>query len=438
MSFVSEPPIPFYQQDEENKIFAPEDSQKIQFKIQEYLQSLKETWPVIQYLKKFETLAADLEPHALHLKQFKNIIILGTGGSSLGGQALISALHPSVCPVFHFVDNIDSFDFSVLLEHLNPRETGVICISKSGNTAETLMQLLTLLELWTGASETKLFDASSQVRIIVESSANALCEIAQKFSIPTIEHPKEIGGRFAVFTAVGLLPALIAGLDIQQLCQSAMDTFEQLIQNTEKSPVIASAFIHERCLKEEGIDQFVLFPYTNRLVKFCEWFCQLWAESLGKKDTFGNSFGTTPLIAVGTIDQHSQLQLYLEGPRNKHFRFFTLKEQHQLPSISLAFFHEASRILHGKTMGELMLAEQKATMDTLRAHGRLVSEVAIEKDLSCHILGALFMHGMLETLATAHLWGVNPFDQPAVEEGKKRTRSYLEERQFVTSFFEHS
>ena len=166
-------------------------------------------------------------------------------------------------------------------------------------------------------------------------------------------------------------------------------------------------------------------PYIDRLNTFSLWFRQLWAESLGKKDKSDKPQGITPIQALGTVDQHSQLQLYLDGPRDKLFTIITLDHKDdsfkvQLPPVG----HSAVDLFQGKTMGNLMVAEQKATIDTLRRHNCPTRVIEL-KTLDAKTLGGLMMHYMLETLAMAHLLNVNPFDQPAVEEGKILTHQYL-------------
>jgi glucose-6-phosphate isomerase len=152
----------------------------------------------------------------------------------------------------------------------------------------------------------------------------------------------------------------------------------------------------------------------------------LWAESIGKRDSQGARKGSTPVRALGAVDQHSQLQLYLDGPQDKFFTFLTLRQQEEtLPISSSQFQHPALMSLDGKTMGQLMNAEQRATLDTLRAQGAPVREIAINT-LTETDLGELMMHFILETLAAAFLLKVNPFDQPAVEDGKKRALAYLQ------------
>jgi glucose-6-phosphate isomerase len=388
-----------------------------------YLKDLRHSWPLIQHIdKKKRSTIESLKPYADQFKAFKDVIILGTGGSSLGGQAL-TALAPSASPSLHFVDNIDSFTFQEVLQNLSPVTTGVISISKSGNTAETLMQTLTLLQNW------PLFNPSSQALIVTENKDSAMRELAKAYSIPCLDHPDDVGGRFAVFTVVGLLPGMIVGLDVDAFCDGAHEAFQNAEDGTAQTcaPLVGS--LMQIAFQKQGVSQSVLIAYCDRLEKTCEWFAQLWGESLGKKDIDGNPCGTTPVKALGAVDQHSQLQLYLDGPRDKFFTFLTIEDQTTLPAVAPSFElkHPATVPLLGRTMGALMLAEQQATMDTMRKHNCPLRQTQMQR-LNEENLGSLMMHFMLETLLTAKFLDINPFDQPAVEEGKILALEYLQKR----------
>jgi glucose-6-phosphate isomerase len=255
--------------------------------------------------------------------------------------------------------------------------------------------------------------------------SNAIREIAVYLELPTLDHPNDIGGRFSAFTVVGMLPALIAGIDVKSLRLGAYEVLSNLRHATihDCPPLIGA--LTQLSLYKQGVNQSVLITYCDRLQLLVSWYCQLWAESLGKKNKAGQSQGTTPIKAVGATDQHSQLQLYLDGPRDKFFTVLTLAKQHPLPPVQTNHFHHAALTsLHGKTMGELMIAEQRATIDTLRLNNCPVRELKMES-LTPKNLGALMIQFILETLAAAHLLEIDPFDQPAVEAGKKLALKYL-------------
>ena len=386
----------------------------------DYIKNLKTTWPLIAHLEKAQDTINQLRPIATAFQIYTDVIILGTGGSSLGGQAVTALSDDTATPRLHFIDNIDSTTFHALLTNINPTTTGVLTISKSGNTAETLMQVLTLIQTW------PTFQPATQMRIITENKKNAMRDVAATYGIPCIDHPDDVGGRFSVFTVVGLLPAMIKGIDVAAFCDGAQEAFQNAINATpETCQALAGALI-QAAHKHQGISTTVLFAYSNQLSKFCEWFAQLWAESLGKKDPSGATHGTTPVKAIGAIDQHSQLQLYLGGPRDKFFTFLTTNAHHPLAPITIpeTLIHPAVTALNNRSMGDLMIAEQNATLDTMRRHGCPLRHITIEK-IDAANLGSLMMYFMLETLAAARFWNVDPFDQPAVEEGKILAIQYL-------------
>ncbi|HXF90950.1 MAG TPA: glucose-6-phosphate isomerase, partial [Candidatus Nitrosotenuis sp.] len=266
-----------------------------------YLQSLRSSLPLFKLIDQDQDLPA-LVSLADHIQDhFTDVIILGTGGSSLGGQALCD-LRAHDLPRLHFHDNIDPFTFKRLFNFINPTRTAVIAISKSGNTAETLMQLLVCLQHWlTILPQDQL---KNHFWIIAENCENGIREVAHYYHLPCLDHPSDIGGRFAAFTLVGLLPALIAGLDalaIRKGARQVLDVLQDAQQPTD-SPPVEGALVNFGLISA-GFTQSVLFPYIDRLSIFALWYRQLWAESLGK-----NGLGTTPIRAIGTIDQHSQLQ----------------------------------------------------------------------------------------------------------------------------------
>jgi len=390
------------------------------------LQSLGRNLPLFQHIH-LDNPLKDLAPVAQKFQSFDDILILGTGGSSLGGQALLELRDlKQQFPRFHFLDNIDPHTFAHLFSSINFSKAGVIAISKSGNTAETLMQLLMCIQMATNALKTQ--NLKQHFLVISEPTENGIRCLAKAYAIPCLDHPPDIGGRFAVFTVVGMLPALIAGLDVTSLQEGARQVLSGALaaKTSQDCPPLQGALAHQALMKN-GIHQTVLMPYIDRLNTFTLWFRQLWAESLGKKNAANESQGITPIQALGTVDQHSQLQLYLDGPKDKLFTIITLDHRNDSLKVSLPYIgHIAVDLFQGKTMGDLMMAEQKATIDTLQRH-HCPTRVIQLHTLDEKILGGLMMHYILETLAMAHLMGVNPFDQPAVEEGKILTRHYLSE-----------
>ncbi len=357
--------------------------------------------------------------------RFDHVVVLGTGGSSLGGQTLNAladyGFGPAAgTPRLVFMDNVDPDGFAALRQAVDPTRLGVIAISKSGGTAETLTQLLTLVAEMTAAlGEAAL---AKHIVAITEPGERALRSLAESWNLRVVDHDPGVGGRFSVLSVVGLLPAMIAGLDAAAIREGAAGVLEETLaaQDPAASKPAVGAAVSIGLLRAHGLATTVLMPYLDRLTHFGMWYRQLWAESLGKNGT-----GTTPIRAMGTVDQHSQLQLYLGGPRDKMFTVLMGAAQGTggRVDVGLADSHGLN-YLGGRTMGDLLDAEQRATADTLKRNGRPTRVMRIER-LDERTMGALMMHFMLETIVAAHLLGVDAFDQPAVEEGKVLAREYL-------------
>ena len=355
-------------------------------------------------------------------QKFRDVIILGTGGSSLGGQTLYSLADERAQPRLHFLDNIDPATFEALFAAIDPARTGVVAISKSGGTAETMTQFAICVE-WLRAKLDP--DAVGRHTIaITEPRDNPLRLLAGKLTTPTLDHDPGIGGRYSVLSNVGLLPAMLAGLDVAALREGAGETLDAALNAStprESAPALGAA-ISVGLSEQHNIGTTVILPYVDRLAHFGLWFRQLWAESLGK-----DGKGTTPIRAMGTVDQHSQLQLYLAGPADKMFTLVTSEVAGTGPVVSPDLASDPSlAYLTGKRMGDLLDAEQRATEQSLIRNGRPTRRFHIAR-LDEKTLGGLLMHFMLETIIAADLFGVNAFDQPAVEEGKVIARQYLGE-----------
>ncbi len=354
-----------------------------------------------------------LEPIAKnYAEKFQTVVILGTGGSSLGGQSLTALMQDSYGlqasgPRLIFLDNIDPDTFDRFFNAVDFKSTGFIVISKSGNTAETTCQLLSILDVWK-QKESK--DPCEHFLIITEEKASTLSKIAQDFKFQTLPHNPNIGGRFAALSLVGILPAMIAGLNPYAILKGALNCINAGDQGTY---IHGSAWtIANQC------NLSVMMPYCDRLQLFCKWYRQLWAESLGKEGK-----GITPIAAYGTVDQHSQLQLYLDGPKDKMFTFLATEHKGKGTPIKCG-----GTDFTGHSMGDLMQAEQEATIQTLHRRGCPVRVFDIPS-INEEALGGLMMHFMLETMITAKMMNVNAFDQPAVEDGKILAMQYLKHEQ---------
>jgi glucose-6-phosphate isomerase len=355
------------------------------------------------------------------------VVILGTGGSSLGGQALYAladyGFGPAAgTPRLVFMDNIDPDGFAALGAAIDPAKTGVIVISKSGGTAETLTQAMTLLP----ALAVTLGDAAMarHALAITEPGDNPLRRLAARWDLPVLDHDPGVGGRYAVLSLVGMLPALIAGIDataVREGAETVLDNALGAATPADVPPAVGAA-LGLALLRDNGIGTTVVLPYLDRLRRFAAWHGQLWAESLGKQGA-----GTTPVDALGAVDQHSQLQLWLDGPPDKMFTVLTGPQRGTGARVEPELADSlGADYLGGRTMGDLMAAEQQATIDTLIANGRPTRVMALDR-LDAATLGALMMHFMLETMLAAHLFEVDAFDQPAVEQGKVLARQYLRE-----------
>ena len=352
-------------------------------------------------------------------ERFDDVVVLGAGGSSLGGQTLVALAPPDAAPRLHFMDNIDPGQFEALLAGLDLARCGFLAISKSGATAETMAQTLIAL----GALRSALGDAAAEhMTAITEPGSSPLRRLAERHGMAILDHDRHVGGRFSALSLTGILPALIKRLDARALRGGAAAVLEAAFAAPtigDCAPAVGAA-VAVGLLRDKGARITVMMPYAEALGPFGAWFSQLWAESLGK-----DGGGTTPAPAMGVTDQHSQLQLYLDGPGDKMFTLITCARDGAGPAIPEGLSGDpALAYLEGRTLGDLMAAEQRATADTLAGGGRPLRRI----ELACldeRALGGLLMHFMLETMIAAGLMGVDPFGQPAVEQGKLLAREYL-------------
>ena len=351
---------------------------------------------------------------------FKHLIVLGTGGSSLGAQAAlgIARFGGNGSTQIHTPDSLDPFEMDLMFRSLNPHECHILAISKSGTTGETLAQLLAC-RAWIEASGTSKAMAN-HFSFITEPGPRALRTYGENLGSVILDHPTDVGGRFSVLTTVGMLPVAVAGLSVDAFRQGANTLTEEFCKNPQAATATVGAALMHTLAEHKDVTQTLIMPYAESLRAFTRWHGQLWAESLGK-----DGLGTTPVRAVGPVDQHSQLQLFLDGPNDKFCTIITVPSYGKGPSIDA---HEAAAYgldyMADRTIGDMVTCQSLATQDTLRAKGRTVREIVVEQ-LSEENMGGLFASFMLETVVTAHLMGVDAFDQPAVEEGKILTREYL-------------
>ena len=345
----------------------------------------------------------------------KDIIIVGTGGSTLGSKMIDSIF--SGKKKIHYVENVDPSSIEKLLTTLNHEVTGLIVISKSGETIETLSQFFFLLNHF--KKENKLI--RQRTLVITEKKKSTLKLIQEKLNLEFAEHDKNIGGRYSVFSIVGLLPVKLNDIKIENILNGGEKVLNKLLNldNPNNFAPTKSSLIHAQLLKN-NFNMNVLFTYLDSLQNFSLWFRQLWAESIGK-----NGHGSTPINAVGTVDQHSQLQLYLDGPKDKFFTIIGMEKPLKSNKLNCHINKiNLSESLHKKTLGDLLFAEMKATYQTIKNKNIPLRLIKLNK-IDEETLGSLIMCFFIETIYTCYLLKINPFDQPAVEEGKKLAIKFL-------------
>jgi len=346
------------------------------------------------------------------------VAVLGIGGSSLGGQAL-KAIAKDGKPRVSFHDNPDPWAWQDFLGRADLKTTRFIVISKSGGTAETLFQALTAAEAIEKAGGGKWL--KDHFAAVTEAKKSVLSDFADSIGAPKLDHPLGIGGRYSVLSMVGVLPALLMGLDVAALRAGAKAVVDAtMASDGEANGALAGAALHHALDKAGKLHHTVLWNYADRLATFSGWWRQLWAESLGK-----DGKGATPVGAVGPVDQHSQLQLFRDGPNDALYTIVAPATKGQglvapperANALGLGY-------LAGKHMGDLVDAEARATAQTLSRNKRPVRQIHLPT-IDETSIGALMMHFMLETILMGCLMGVDPFDQPGVEEGKVLAREYL-------------
>jgi glucose-6-phosphate isomerase len=381
--------------------------------------------PTVEAIKKF----ADGLGQA-----YDHVLVLGIGGSALGTKALLNALRRpgwnewddegrEFFPRLTVLENVDPTSIAAALERIDPRRVLVNVISKSGGTAETMAQYLVVrawLEKALGAA------AHRHLVFTTDPARGALRELAQREHVATLDVPADVGGRFSVLSPVGLLPAALVGIDVDALLRGAGRVIERSqVDELLMNPAGLYGALLWAADTQLGAHIHVLMPYTDRLRDFAEWYRQLWAESLGKRsDREGRVVhtGPTPVAAIGATDQHSQVQLFMEGPFDKVITFVTVSDF----GVDLPIPGDAQELpsdlgyLAGHTMGELLRAEHEATADALAQMGRPSCTLQLS-DLSPETMGEAIMFFQVATGYAGVWYGIDPFDQPGVELGKRLT-----------------
>ncbi|HOX29048.1 MAG TPA: glucose-6-phosphate isomerase [bacterium] len=380
----------------------------------------------------------EIRKYASHAsKEFDDFVVLGIGGSALGTIALQTALNPSFYniapkeirkhPRIFVEDNVDPERISNLLETVNLKKTLFNVVTKSGGTAETMGAYLIVRELISkklGASAVK-----KHIVATTDTSKGNLRVIADKEGLKSFIVPDGVGGRFSVLCSVGLLPAAMAGINIDRLLSGAAAMDKQLRNESAfKNMALMGALLQYLSDTEKGKHIQVMLPYSVALKDIADWFRQLWAESLGKRYSLDGKVvnaGQTPIKAVGATDQHSQLQLYNEGPNDKTITFLRVEKFRKTVKIP-SIYKDIPGVsyLGGHEMGELLNTEQAATRIALTKNKRPNSTIILPK-INPEVIGGLMYMLEVQTAYAGEMYGINTFDQPGVEDGKIATYALM-------------
>ncbi|MGI9140340.1 MAG: glucose-6-phosphate isomerase [Gemmatimonadaceae bacterium] len=356
-----------------------------------------------------------------------DLVVLGIGGSALGTIALRTALLKSGWsaldrgqrggrPRLHVLDNVDPVTIAALFERLDLARALWIVISKSGGTAETMSQFLIVHARYAAAG----LAPSDHFVFVTDPTHGALRPLAQNLGVRALDIPANIGGRFSVMTPVGMLPAALAGIDVRSLLAGAADMARRCEgADLRRNPAGVYAVLQWLSDTGHGRSINVFMPYSDQLRDLAGWFVQLWAESLGKVRRDGEFVGQTPLAALGATDQHSQVQLFMEGPQDKAVTFVGVRERDvdlempgEFPDVTGVGY------LAGHSLAELIDVEMRATAGALAKRGRPNLTITLDRVDAWH-LGAVMMLLELATAYAGQLYGVDAFDQPGVELGKQ-------------------
>lgn len=367
--------------------------------------------------------------------KFDNLLVLGIGGSALGGIAVTEALlkpfwnlreksDRNNFPRIFFLDNIDPDQINGLLEVIDLKKTLVNVITKSGSTAETMSQFMIIkdmLEKQLGS------EYKSNVVVTTDKAKGILRQIADEEGLTSFVVPDDVGGRFSVFSAVGLLPFALVGLDISELLRGIREIDAELQKGDINSNIAAQNALIHYLMDKKGKNISVMMPYSSRLKFVSDWYVQLWAESLGKeKDLDGNvvNAGPTPVKALGATDQHSQIQLYNEGPNDKVINFIRVGEFDTELNIPNVFENTGISYLCGKSINTLINAEADSTKVALNDFNRPNVTLSIPKVDEYHVAQLLYMLE-IQTAIAGSLYNIDAFDQPGVEQAKNYTYALM-------------
>jgi glucose-6-phosphate isomerase len=361
-------------------------------------------------------------------KDYEYFVLLGIGGSALGPRVILESLSPmhnlKKKPKVFIYDNVDPLTFKNIIEVVDLKRTLINVISKSGSTSETLASFLIF---WKMIRDRKL-NLKEHFVFTTDPEKGNLRRLAQEYEIPSLSIPKNVVGRYSVLSPVGLFIAETLGIKSEELLEGAREVSEKTFnEKINENPMACLASCLYLMDKTKGRKILVFLPYSDRLKALSEWFCQLWAESLGKEEK-----GTTPYPSLGTTDQHSQLQMWIEGPEDKLILFVSV-ERHNCQEEIPEEFHdiEGLRFLGGHTLEELINTEQLATEMALWMHKKPNAKIILPK-INPYSIGQIFQFLQIVTAMTGLLYRINPFNQPGVELGKRLTYGAMGKRGFET------
>lgn len=359
-------------------------------------------------------------------KDYDYFVLLGIGGSALGPKVIVEALSPfhnlRKSPKVFIYDNVDPVTFKYIIDSIDLKKTLINVISKSGSTAETLASFLIFWRM----IKDKNLDVREHFVFTTDPEKGNLRRISKDYEIPCLDIPSNVGGRYSVLSPVGLFLAESIGINSEEILEGAKYVTERAkntkVEENPMSVLASSLFLLDQLNNRRTV---VFLPYSDRLRSLSEWFCQLWAESLGK-----DGKGTTPYPSVGTTDQHSQLQMWMEGPEDKVILFLSLDDYGIKAGIPEEFKEiEGIKYLGGHSLEELIETEQLAVEMALTMSKKPNLKIIIPK-IDAYYLGQIFQFLQIVTAMAGLLYGVNPFNQPGVELGKRLTYGAMGRRGF--------
>jgi len=353
-----------------------------------------------------------------YVKNTDTIVVIGIGGSSLGTKAIDSILKHKTqnTKKMLFLENPDEIDLSEKLSQIERDKTLFIVVSKSGSTIETISIFKEILSRFS----LDYVDGDRDHIIAITDKDSVLDQFAHFYGIKVYNIPSNVGGRFSVLSAVGVVPLSIAGYDVKSILEGATYMVERFFMRKEEHILKKAAlFTHHR----ESAPINVLFSYANCLEDFTKWYVQLWGESLGKIDICKNHTGLTPIGHIGSVDQHSFLQLIMQGPRDKTVTFIKVEnfeKEIKVPNLTLKFI-EKTDYINGYSFNELIDGECEATKESIIKQNINVDSITLNS-LNEKNIGILILYYELLTSACGILLHINTYDQPGVELGKEILR----------------